>query len=91
MDVLKIDRMFTGYLSAPEHSESRRTAFLRAILDVGRSLNLQTVAEGVETPAEERRLRKMGCRYVQGYLFSPPLPALAVGEYLNRPLRAVPV
>ena len=91
VDVLKIDRMFTGYLSAPEHSDSRRTAFLRAILDVGRSLNLQTVAEGVETPAEERRLREMGCRYVQGYLFSPPLPALAVGEYLNRPLRAVPV
>jgi diguanylate cyclase (GGDEF)-like protein len=89
VDVLKIDRMFIGYLSAPEHSESRRTAFLRAILDVGRSLNLQTVAEGVETPAEERRLREMGCRYVQGFLFSPPLPALAVSEYLNRPLRAV--
>jgi EAL domain-containing protein (putative c-di-GMP-specific phosphodiesterase class I) len=30
----------------------------------------------------------MGCRYVQGFLFSPPLPALAVSEYLNRPLRA---
>jgi diguanylate cyclase len=88
VDILKIDRMFTGYLAAPEHSESRRTAFLRAILDVGRSLSLATVAEGVETPAEERRLRDMGCRYVQGFLFSPPLPALAVSEYLNRPLRA---
>jgi EAL domain-containing protein (putative c-di-GMP-specific phosphodiesterase class I) len=85
VDVLKIDRMFTGYLSAPEHSESRRAAFLRAILDVGRSLQLQTVAEGVETEAEVRRLRAMGCRYVQGYLFAPPLSATVLTEYLDRP------
>ena len=87
VDVLKIDRTFTGYLSGPEQQESRRTAFLRAILDVGRSLQLQTIAEGVETPEEGRRLRAMGCRYVQGYLFAPPLPAAAVAGYLDRPAR----
>jgi diguanylate cyclase (GGDEF)-like protein len=87
VDVLKIDRMFTGYLSGPEHQESRRAAFLRAILDVGRSLQLQTIAEGVESPEEARRLREMGCRYVQGYLFAAPLPAVAVAEYLDRPAR----
>jgi len=85
VDVLKIDRMFTGYLSGPEHQESRRAAFLRAILDVGRSLQLQTIAEGVESPEEAQRLRAMGCRYVQGYLFAAPLPAVAVSEYLDRP------
>ncbi|OLB78093.1 MAG: hypothetical protein AUI14_14050 [Actinobacteria bacterium 13_2_20CM_2_71_6] len=89
VDVLKIDRMFTGYLSVPEQQESRRAAFLRAILDVGRSLQLQTIAEGVESPEEARRLRMMGCRYVQGYLFAAPLPAAAIGEYLARPLRAL--
>jgi diguanylate cyclase (GGDEF)-like protein len=87
VDVLKIDRMFTGYVSGPEHQESRRAAFLRAILDVGRSLQLQTIAEGVEQPEEARRLRGMGCRYVQGYLFAAPLPAVAVSEYLDRPAR----
>jgi EAL domain-containing protein (putative c-di-GMP-specific phosphodiesterase class I) len=74
-------------VSGPEHQESRRAAFLRAILDVGRSLQLQTIAEGVESPEEARRLREMGCRYVQGYLFAAPLPAVAVAEYLDRPAR----
>jgi predicted signal transduction protein with EAL and GGDEF domain len=87
VDVLKIDRMFIGYLSVPEHVDSRRAAFLRAILEVGRSLELQTVAEGVETPEEARRLQEMGCRYVQGYLYAQPLPAVSMSEYLARPLR----
>jgi diguanylate cyclase (GGDEF)-like protein len=81
VDILKIDHIFTGQLlnGGPD---GRRAALIRAILDVGRSLRLRTIAEGIETEDQARRLRMMKCPLAQGYLFSAPLEPAALDEYL---------
>ena len=85
IDVLKIDRTFvssTGRAISP---------IARAILDLGRSLGLQVIAEGIEVPEQARWLGDLGCRFGQGYLYARPMgPAaiealLAEGEGLARP------
>ena len=48
---------------------------MSAILSVGSGMDLQVVAEGIETRAQRELLRLSGCRLGQGYLFSHPLPA----------------
>ena len=50
-------------------------AIVRAIIDLGHSLGLEIVAEGVETEAQLAFLRRHGCEHVQGYLIAPPTPA----------------
>jgi len=45
------------------------------------SLRLQVIAEGVETEEQLRQLRELGCNYVQGFLFSKPIPAEAAGAF----------
>jgi EAL domain-containing protein (putative c-di-GMP-specific phosphodiesterase class I) len=50
-------------------------AMLKAIVNLGHSLGLEMVAEGIETEAASRRIESMGCSRGQGYLFSRPVPA----------------
>ena len=50
---------------------------MRAIIDLGHSLELKVTAEGVESAEQLRRLRELGCDEAQGDLISPPLPAEA--------------
>lgn len=69
VNVLKIDRAFVDGID--KSSDSRSIA--RAIIGLGRSLNLRLVAEGVETAAQLRELRAYGCDYIQGYYFYRPL------------------
>ena len=69
VDVLKIDRAFVEGID--KSSDSRSIA--RAIIGLGRSLNLRLVAEGVETAAQLRELCGYGCDYIQGYYFYRPL------------------
>jgi len=70
-DKIKIDRSFIRDLGeSPECA-----AIIRAALSLGRNLGLETNAEGVETDAQFEFLRSEGCDQVQGYLFSPPVPA----------------
>lgn len=68
---IKIDRSFVRGLLESE----RDASVVRAILDMARSFNLETVAEGVETARQRVRLEHLGCVEGQGYLFSRPLPA----------------
>src|ERR1043166_1619470 len=68
---LKIDR---GFVHDLEHDPEDR-AIVSAIVALGRTLDLQVVAEGVETAAQEEFLSNIGCNSLQGYLFSKPLPA----------------
>jgi diguanylate cyclase (GGDEF)-like protein len=70
-DRIKIDQSFVREL--PEREDS--IAIVRAVIGLGRSLNMATTAEGVETPAQLAHLRAEGCPEAQGYLFSRPRPA----------------
>ncbi|MGL5941700.1 MAG: EAL domain-containing response regulator [Waterburya sp.] len=68
---LKIDRSFVKDL--PTSAED--IAIVDAVLTLGQGLNLNVVAEGVETEELKELLKNLGCEYIQGYLFSKPLPA----------------
>ncbi|MBW3570394.1 MAG: EAL domain-containing protein, partial [Gemmatimonadetes bacterium] len=71
IDAVKIDRSFVHGME----SEPRRARFVAAIAAFAGSLGVGVVAEGVESPAQPRVLRELGCQYAQGYLFSRPLCA----------------
>ena len=79
-DTLKIDRSFTKNLETC--AESR--AIARSVMQLGKSLNLAVVAEGIETIEQQRALMAMGCTQGQGYLFSKPLPAASIEERFCR-------
>jgi PAS domain S-box-containing protein/diguanylate cyclase (GGDEF)-like protein len=83
VDVLKMDQYF---LSDVEHDPARR-AMCRAVLQLGASLGLPVIVEGVTTPAQLTLLRDMGHRYLQGFFFSRPLEAaqLAAGAWKAGP------
>ena len=68
---LKIDRSFVDGL--PENQED--AAIVEAIIRLGQSLELATIAEGVETAEQMELLRSLGCTYAQGYYIAPPKPA----------------
>ncbi|MEW2445907.1 putative bifunctional diguanylate cyclase/phosphodiesterase [Micromonospora marina] len=77
---LKIDRSFVGAMeTAPEAA-----AVIRSTLDLGRSLDLTVVAEGVESEPQRRALWALGCAAGQGHLFARPLPAAALLAALQR-------
>lgn len=71
IDKLKIDRSFIT--DTPDNPED--VAIVTTIVQLGRNLQLQTVAEGVETPQQMALLRSLGCDLAQGYGVSPPLSA----------------
>jgi diguanylate cyclase (GGDEF)-like protein/PAS domain S-box-containing protein len=79
LDVLKVDKAFVdGVALGPEDA-----ALAAAIVRLGHSLHLQTVAEGVEGPEQVRELRRLGCDQAQGYLFARPVPADAIEPFLD--------
>lgn len=67
---LKIDRSFVAGLGSDPHD----TSIVRAIISLGQALDLDLVAEGVETVTQLHELRRLGCRRAQGYLWLPPRP-----------------
>ena len=79
VDVLKIDRSFVGTLGQSENSAE----IVRTIIALARSLQLKTIAEGVETAEQLSLLQQLGCDYAQGYLFSKPLPADEITRLLQ--------
>ena len=70
LQMLKIDRSFVTALD--EDDGSSGTAIVSAILAMAASLDLQVVAEGIETESQRSKLIHMGCRYGQGFLFARP-------------------
>ena len=76
---LKIDRSFISNLTANREG----APLVEAILALAKSLELQVVAEGVETEAQVQFLRERGCDELQGYLFSPPIPADEFRRFLD--------
>ncbi|MBB6447619.1 EAL domain-containing protein [Bacillus benzoevorans] len=69
IDRLKIDQSFIRDLSGDEQDD----AIISTIISMAQHLQLDIIAEGVETPEQQKILRKKQCTHVQGYLYSPPL------------------
>jgi predicted signal transduction protein with EAL and GGDEF domain len=74
---IKIDQSFVREAEADD-------AILKAIVDIGRSLGMTTIAEGVETADQLKIVAKAGCAAIQGYLVSRPVEASAVSALLAR-------
>ena len=82
LDALKIDRAFVDALGV----EQERTAIVEAIIGMARALSLDVIAEGVENEAQLSELRRLGCDYAQGHLFSRALPPEKITGLLSRGL-----
>jgi Amt family ammonium transporter len=69
VDALKIDRSFIDKIV----TDRRQAAIARSIIDLGRNLELEVIAEGIETAAQARSLLELGCVLGQGYHLGPPM------------------
>lgn len=86
VNCIKIDRSFVqAMLRSP-----REAAVISAILEMGRALDMDVIAEGIETEAERAYLTERGCPEGQGYLFGRPVPALEFEARLGRATFFVP-
>lgn len=70
VDVIKLDKMFVDALG----SESSSTAIIETLVNLARNMDIEIIAEGVETFEQVIALRERGIQAVQGYVFAPPLP-----------------
>jgi diguanylate cyclase (GGDEF)-like protein len=87
---IKVDRSFVKRLGDATGAEEDET-IVRSIIDLGHSLGLTVVAEGVETRASMDRLRTFGCDRAQGWLMSPALPADQVVVWLEEHVASLPL
>jgi diguanylate cyclase (GGDEF)-like protein len=71
VDILKFDSSFIATIA----SSPRRAQMLESMVGMARALGLSVVAEGVETPAQDAVLGRVGCTYAQGWLYGRPVPA----------------
>jgi EAL domain-containing protein (putative c-di-GMP-specific phosphodiesterase class I) len=69
VDIIKLDRSFVNDISQGGSS----AAIIRALIGLGKSMNLKIVAEGIETEEQAAFLRELGCDVAQGYLYAKPL------------------
>ena len=79
IDKLKIDKSFVDDLP----SDAEDVAIVKAIIALARSLNINLIAEGVESQEQKAFLLQEGCHYIQGYFYSKPLDAQAFEKYLR--------
>jgi len=77
-DFIKIDKSFISNID----TDRTQYAIVKAILDLAMALDMQVVAEGIETEQQRDVLLKMGCQQGQGYWFGKPVPADAATEML---------
>ncbi|GIF22422.1 diguanylate cyclase (GGDEF)-like protein [Actinoplanes tereljensis] len=85
VDILKIDRSFVAELD----NTGRGSAITEAVISLARILDMTTVAEGIETPAQAAELQRLGCRTGQGYLYAKPLAADDAEQYFTHPQRVL--
>jgi EAL domain-containing protein (putative c-di-GMP-specific phosphodiesterase class I) len=79
VDVLKVAREFVQ----DEDEDSKSATLADAIVALGRSLRIETVAEGIETAEQAERMRRLGCTFGQGYYFARPLDPAALASWLE--------
>ncbi len=80
LDQLKIDQSFIRDMLTDERS----MAIVNTVIQLGQTLGLEVIAEGVETKKQCNALHQAGCHSYQGYLFNPALPAKDLNEILER-------
>ncbi len=80
VDIVKIDRSFVDGLG----EQANDTEIVKAVIALGQSLGLVTVAEGVETEQQLDILRSLGCDCAQGYLLARPMPSDQLGKAVER-------
>lgn len=78
VDILKLDMHFIQKKNLPQDK-----SILSFIIGMSKILELDTIAEGVETKEQVDKLREMGCDYVQGYYYAKPMPAAEFENYLR--------
>jgi diguanylate cyclase (GGDEF)-like protein/PAS domain S-box-containing protein len=83
IDTLKIDQSFIRNLDPSADVQSANGAIVQAIVTLAQQLGLRVVAEGVETDEELEVLRRLGCDFVQGYLFSRPMSVEQCNQFLH--------
>ncbi|NVN85568.1 MAG: EAL domain-containing protein [Rhodopseudomonas sp.] len=79
-DKIKIDRSFIKDISGAGES----SCIVQAVVNIAASRNMTTTAEGVETEQQRIELRRLGCTEMQGYLFSPAIPAADIAKLFSR-------
>ncbi len=84
LDKIKIDKSFVQDLLDDDDDAT----IVRAIIQLGKSLGMQVIAEGVETTEQEAYIISEGCHEGQGYLYSKPLPARELAAYLKQAQRS---
>jgi EAL domain-containing protein (putative c-di-GMP-specific phosphodiesterase class I) len=82
VDTLKIDQAFVQNLETDPDSAS----IVKTVIALARGLELNVIAEGVETEGQLAMLRELGCDAAQGFLFSKPQPAEAIEKLFPKPL-----
>jgi EAL domain-containing protein (putative c-di-GMP-specific phosphodiesterase class I) len=85
VDILKIDRSFVDGVSGTAGDAT----LAEAVVQLGRALRLQTVAEGIETADQWSALHTLGCEYGQGYLFARPVEPGEIERFLASPGEAL--
>ena len=86
LDVIKIDRAFVSGMN----SNAGASAIVKSAIALGHDLNLQVVAEGVETKSEYDTLKKFGCDVIQGYLMAKPMEVHEATDWLYSKLSMRP-
>jgi EAL domain-containing protein (putative c-di-GMP-specific phosphodiesterase class I) len=78
IDILKIDRSFVATLS----DDNESVTLVNAIIRMAEALGHTTIAEGIEQESQDRVLRRLGCRFGQGYLLGRPLDGPSMERFL---------
>ena len=79
VDAMKIDRSFIGGIASSKAS----AALIHTLVQLGKTLNIETLAEGIEEPAQLAALQRERCDHGQGFLFARPLSASDIAQFLN--------
>lgn len=77
---LKIDRSFIKEIDS---KDDKNVGIVKSIISIAHHLNMDVVAEGIETKQQYQKLKNLGCDYGQGYLFSKPLSKNSINQFLR--------
>ena len=81
VDTLKLDKVFFRY---SEQEQERAKFVISSIISMAKSLSMKTVAEGVEDWEQVEMLKRLGCDYIQGYVFAKPMPVMEFEKFFEK-------